>query len=256
MKSVVVELPENLEKLDVHVLGDWHIGDPLCDLNSVAEALDAIRADRHAYCVLGGDLCDMALKGSVGDVYRSRLSPMEQVDRVVKLVGPVKDKVLCVVRGNHERRAARDCDIDPMAFAASQLGIIDRYSETSALVFVGFGRDVKHGGRIQYTMYVTHGAGGGRKEGGKLQRLADLQNIIDCDIYCHNHTHLPAVFPTCSYRIDYAHRQAVLHEHLFVNGGAKLDYGGYSDAGGYKPASKRHPVIHLSSLKKRFTATV
>ena len=256
MKSVVVELPENLEKLDVHVLGDWHIGDPMCDLISVAEALDDLRNDVSAYCVLGGDLCDMALKGSVGSPYKAKLSPMEQVGRVVSLLEPVKDKVLCVVRGNHERRVSKDVDLDPLAFVAAQLGIIERYSETSALVFVSFGHNVKNNAPMQYTMYVTHGAGGGRKDGGKLQRLADLQTIVDCDIYCHNHTHLPAVIRSDSYRVDFPHHQAVRCEHLFVNGGAKLNYGGYADAGGYKPASKRHPVIHLSNLKKGFTATL
>lgn len=256
MKPVVLELPENLEHIDVHLLGDWHIGDPLCDLVSVAEKLDVIRDNPNAYCILGGDLCDMALRDSIGDVHGAKLSPMGQVERVVSLIKPVREKVLCMVRGNHENRVYKSTGIDPLAFAASELGLGERYSDTSALLFVQFGHDTKHGGRMQYTMYVTHGAGSGRKEGGKLQRLADLQNIIDCDIYCHNHTHLPAVFPTCSYRIDYTHRKPVLVEHLFVNGGASLNYGGYADAGGFKPAGKRHPVIHLTSGRKHFTATL
>ena len=222
MKPVVLELPENLEHIDVHLLGDWHIGDPLCDLVSVAEKLDEIRESPNAYCSRGGDLCDMALRDSIGDVHGAKLSPMGQVERVVSLIKPVQEKVLCMVRGNHENRVYKSTGIDPLAFAASELGLGERYSDTSALLFVQFGHDTKHGGRMQYTMYVTHGAGSGRKEGGKLQRLADLQNIIDCDIYCHNHTHLPAIFPTCSYRIDYTHRKPVLVEHLFVNGGASL----------------------------------
>lgn len=256
MKPVVLELPESLERMDIHLLGDWHIGDPLCDLVSVAEKLDVIRDNPNAYCILGGDLCDMALRDSIGDVHGAKLSPMGQVERVVSLIKPVREKVLCMVRGNHENRVYKSTGIDPLAFAASELGLGERYSDTSALLFVQFGHDTKHGGRMQYTMYVTHGAGSGRKEGGKLQRLADLQNIIDCDIYCHNHTHLPAVFPTCSYRIDYTHRKPVLVEHLFVNGGASLNYGGYADAGGFKPAGKRHPVIHLTSGRKHFTATL
>ena len=201
-------------------------------------------------------MSDMALRDSIRDVHGAKLSPMGQVERVVSLIKPVREKVLCMVRGNHENRVYKSTGIDPLAFAASELGLGERYSDTSALLFVQFGHDTKHGGRMQYTMYVTHGAGSGRKEGGKLQRLADLQNIIDCDIYCHNHTHLPAVFPTCSYRIDYTHRKPVLVEHLFVNGGASLNYGGYADAGGFKPAGKRHPVIHLTSGRKHFTATL
>ena len=256
MKPIVLDLPESLDKLDIHVLGDWHVGDPLCNLVSVAEAIDDIRNDASAYCVLGGDLCDMAMRESVGDVYNARLSPMEQVQRVVKLIEPVSDKVLCIVKGNHENRVQKQTGVDPLAFAAAQLGISERYSETSGVLFLRFGHDVKHTGPIQYTMYVTHGTGGGRREGSKLQRLADLQGVIDCDIYCHNHTHLPAVMVSSSYRIDWAHRRPVLTEHLFVNGGASLDYGGYADAGGMKPASKRHPVIHLTSLRKGFTATL
>lgn len=256
MKSVVLELPEELNTLDVHLLGDWHVGDEHCDLETIAEQLDVLKRDDKAYCILGGDLCDMALRDSVGDIYSGRINPMAQVKRVVSLVEPVKDKVLCILRGNHENRVYRQTGIDPLAFAASELGLSDRYSETSALLFVQFGHDIKHGGKMLYTIFSTHGAGGGKKEGSKLQRLADLQNVIDCDIYCHNHTHLPAVFPTCSYKIDYAHRQAVLSEHLFVNGGATLTYGGYADAANMKPASVRHPIIHLSGGKKRFSATI
>lgn len=256
MKSIVLELPEELNTVDIHLLGDWHIGDAHCDVETISEQVEVLKKDESAYCILGGDLCDMALRDSVGDVYSGKLSPMAQVKRVVELIGPVKDKVLCMVRGNHENRVYKQTGIDPLAFAASEMGLGERYSEASALLFVQFGHDIKHGGLMQYTVFVTHGSGGGKKEGGKLQRLADLQNIVDCDIYCHNHTHLPAVFPTCSYRIDFAHRQPVIVEHLFVNGGAALNYGGYAEAGNMKPASKRYPVIHLESGKKKFTATI
>ena len=38
-----------------------------------------------------------------------------------------------------------------------------------------------------YTIYTTHGRGGGRKEGAKAIRLADMASIVDADIYIHSH---------------------------------------------------------------------
>ena len=256
MRTISINLPETLEALDIHVLGDWHVGDPLCDIESVRAALDAVESSPNACCVLGGDLCDMALRDSVGDVYGSDADPMAQVEAVVKLLEPVKDKIFCMVRGNHENRVYKQTGVDPLAFAAAQLGIIERYSATSALVFISFGHDTKHGGPLLYTLYAIHGSGGGSKVGGKLQRAAELTSIVDCDIYCHGHIHLPGVFKTATRRIDYGHRQTVWAEHLFVTGGSSLDYGGYAEAGGMPPSAKTHPVIHLTSGKKRCSATV
>jgi hypothetical protein len=99
---------------------------------------------------------------------------------------------------------------------------------------------------MYYTAYVTHGsAGGGRKEGGKVNRLADLASIVDADIYIHAHTHLPVVFKEAFFRVNGGNSSVALVDKLFVNVAASLNYGGYGDKQGFKPASKRSPVIHL-----------
>jgi hypothetical protein len=41
---------------------------------------------------------------------------------------------------------------------------------------------------------------------------------------------------------------------LFVNTAASLDYGGYGDAMGFKPASKQSPVIYLSGTHREMKA--
>lgn len=256
MRTVSINLPETLDSLDIHVLGDWHVGDPLRDYDTLACDIDRIVAAPNALCVLGGDLCDMALRNSVGDVYGNDVDPMGQVEAIVDLLSPIKDKIVCMVRGNHENRVYKQTGVDPLAFAAVQLGISDRYSETSALAFIAFGHDTKHGGPLLYTLYAVHGSGGGRKIGGKLQAAADLVSVIDCDIYCHNHVHLPGAFKTATRRIDYGHKKVTYAEHLFVTGGSTLEYGGYAEAGAMSPPSKSHPVIHLTSGKKRFSATI
>jgi hypothetical protein len=102
---------------------------------------------------------------------------------------------------------------------------------------------------------VLHGSGsGGRKEGGKVNRLADMASIIDTDIYIHSHTHLPLVMKQGFHRIDTRNSTVACVDKLFVNTSANINYGGYGEAGEFKPSSKETPVIYLDGVAKNFIA--
>ena len=105
-----------------------------------------------------------------------------------------------------------------------------------------------------FTVYVNHGAGGGRKEGAKAIRLADMASIIDADVYIHSHTHLPMVMKQGYFRIDTRNSCVANVTKLFVNTAANLNYGGYGEAGEFKPNSKDTPVIYLSANRKEMCA--
>jgi len=243
------------EQIEIHSLADLHIGDAMSDFRLIMERIEHIRNTPNAYCILGGDLMDTAIASSVGDTYGANLQPMEQMKQCVKIFEPIKDKILCVLPGNHENRVYRFDGLDITALMCAQLGIQERYSPTTALLFIRFGKNNgRHGRPVLYTMYATHGAGGGRKEGGKINRLADLAGIVDADIYLHHHTHLPVVFKSGYYRTSGSNSSVSYVERLFVNGAAALDYGGYGDAQGFKPASKSSPVIYLSGTKHEMRA--
>ena len=234
-------------------MSDLHIGDFNCDYRLILERIEYIKNTPNAYCILDGDLMDSAICSSIGDTYGANLQPMEQLKHCVKLFEPIKDKILAVLPGNHENRIYKSDGLDITELMCSQLGIHSKYSPTTALVFVRFGKNQK--GRPQcYTLYVTHGSGGGRKEGGKVNRLADLASIVDADIYIHGHTHLPLVFKEAFYRVNSANSSVALTEKLFVNSAAFLTYGGYGDKQGYKPASTTSPTIYLDGTKRNMVA--
>ena len=134
---------------------------------------------------------------------------------------------------------------------ATQLGIGDRYSNTSAMLFVRFGKGTKdiHERKICYTVYCVHGAGGGRMEGGKVNRLLQLSSIVDADIYIHSHTHLPAIIKNSYYRTSMANSSVSKVDRLFVNTSSSLDYGGYGELQCYKPNSLETPMIILDGTK-------
>ena len=251
MKAIRCDLPY-ADIIELHPMADLHIGDSQCDFKLIMDRIEYIKNTPNAYCILDGDLMDTAIASSIGDTYAANLQPMEQLKQCVKIFDPIKDKILAVLSGNHENRIWKSDGIDITEIMCSQLGIPERYSPTTALLFIRFGeRKSNHHHRKQlYTAYVTHGSGGGRKEGGKVNRLADLASIVDADIYISGHTHLPVVFKEAFFRVSGSNSSVALVDKLFINLGASLDYGGYGDKAGFKPASKRSPVIYLDGHKR------
>ncbi len=255
MKAIRRDLPY-AEQIEVHPMADLHIGDSQCDYKLILDRIEYIKNTANAYCILDGDLMDTAIASSIGDTYAANIQPMEQLKHCVRIFEPIKDKILAVLSGNHENRVYKSDGIDLTEIMCNQLGITDRYSPTTALLFIRFGKGAgEHENRPQrYTAYITHGAGGGRKEGGKVNRLADLASIVDADIYIHGHTHLPLVFKESYFRVNPSTSTVSLVDKLFVNTAASLDYGGYGDRAGFKPASKASPVIYLSGTKREMFA--
>lgn len=244
--------------IQIHIFADEHLGDSLSDFRRLQERIKYVAETPNAFCVFGGDLLDTAIASSIGDTYAATFSPREALIQCEKIFAPVAPKVLGVVGGNHERRVYRSDGIDLTEIMCSQLGILDKYSPTTALIYVRFGKDKGHGGNRQlvYSMYLTHGSRGGRRPGGKVNALEDLSRIVDADIYIMNHTHSPAVIRQDYFRADSQSATVRRCEHLFVNSAANLDYGGYGDIAGYVPSSMRSPVITLADGQKYAYATL
>jgi hypothetical protein len=105
-------------------------------------------------------------------------------------------------------------------------------------------------------MYVSHGNGGGRKEGGKIQRLVDLSTLVDADIYLCGHTHLPAMLKDGFARPNCGNSSITYGTRLYVNTSAKLNWGGYGETGGFKPPCTDTPLIRLNGERKEMRATI
>jgi predicted phosphodiesterase len=255
MKVIKADLPRNIEVLELHTFADEHIGDDCCDLPRLQERINYIATTPNAYCILNGDILDYASRSSIGDIETREFNIMGQLEKAVELFSPIKDKILCITNGNHEARGYRKEGIDISKMIAMQLGLVDRYTATAAVIFLRFGIGKNRGtGRDYepqlYVIYVLHGAGGGRKEGAKAIRLADMANIVDADIYIHSHTHLPMIIKQGFFRVNSRSSTVSNVTKLFVNTAANLNYGGYGEAGEFKPNSKDTPVIYMKGNKK------
>ena len=241
MKSISVKLPA-AEQISIVPLADLHVGDPHCDWRLVTSRIDGIKSDPNAYIICDGDLADTATRNSIGDVYSNTHNPNEQINLIVQLLSPVKDKILAISgSGNHEARVWKSDGVDMTERIARELGVVDRYTPESALLSVNLGKQ-------QYKIYFTHGSGGGRKLGSKANRLLELSDIITADVFIMAHTHVPVV--TRKTRMEDVRGKLEQREMLFVNTSAALKYGGYGEIQGYTPTSMINPTIYLSGKQK------
>ena len=240
--------------LELHIFSDEHIGDPNSDISRLKQRIDYVKDTPNAYCIMNGDILDTATRSSIGDIETREFNIMEQIQTGIGLFGCIKDKILCITNGNHENRVYRKEGVDISRLIAMQLGIASKYSPDAVILFLRFGWDGKQGRPMSYVGYALHGSGGGRKEGAKAIRLADMASICDADFYIHSHTHLPMIMKQGYIRIDRHNSTYRNATKLFVNTAANLDYGGYGVAGEFKPSSTDTPVIYLNGRKKEMKA--
>ena len=253
----------NLDEIHILPLADTHIGDINSDFKKLKEQLDWVMAAENRFVILNGDLCDMAVRASIGDIYSQSLMPMQALAQCVAIFGPVAKRVLSVQPGNHELRVWKSDGIDLTALMCKELGIFDRYSNASSLIFARFGKlgrseGGNHGRPACYTIFCEHGSGGGRTEGAKVNRLVQMASIIDADIYVHSHTHTPIVTKNSYFRVSAANSSVRKVDRLFVNTSSFLEYGngGYGELQGFKPNSLDTPIIHLNGKRRGLTATL
>lgn len=246
MKIINKSIDANLIK--IVPMGDLHIGSAKCDYARIKQTIADVADEPNAYVVLLGDIINNSTKTSVGDVYSEPMSPMRQMEIAIDLFTPIKDKILAVVSGNHERRSYKGDGVDLMAFFAKCLDIEDRYDYIGALAFIQYGKCPKNSNPNVVSLYVTHGDGqGGKLTGSKANGLEKRGNIIDADIIVTGHTHAPITFKTARYNVDKIHRKAVLKETTYVNIGATLEYEGYAEQVGLAPSSTAQPIINLTN---------
>lgn len=258
MRTIAIERPAEWDVCEVYCFADAHIGDKYSDENLLRERIKKAEETENCVVILNGDLCNVATRTSVSDVFEGT-KPMEQMQKVIDIFGRLaeQDKIIAMTDGNHERRVYRNDGIDLSEVIATQLGIHERYSPGAAMVFLRFGRLPSHalrGRKILYTILATHGSGGGRMVGGKANRLVNMSEVADCDLYYHSHTHEPLIVKRSFFRASPANNTVQQVDRLFINTAATMDWGGYAETGEFAPASKATPLVYLDGHKRKMVA--
>lgn len=226
--------------ITIYPISDVHIGSLEHNQNEWDKFMTKIASEPNSYVILAGDLMNNATRSSVSNVFDEVLRPREQKERLVKYLTPIKNKILCAVSGNHERRSMKDADNDPMYDVMCKLDLEHLYRQNIAFMKIQLGTTKQAKGRqaTTYTFAVTHGAGGGIFTGASVNRNERFGYTIDnLDCLIVGHTHKGTVSKPAKIVIDPRNDVVTIKPFTVVTSQSWLSYGGYAVQKMLLPAS-------------------
>lgn len=244
----------------IYPLADIHLGAEESAMPAFARLIADIAKEKHSYVVLAGDLIDNGLKNSVTNVYRSTMPPSQQKREMAECLTPIRNKILCIAPGNHERRSGKETDDDPAYDIACKLDLEDLYRENMAVMRLSMGDKGSHDHNREhfYNICVMHGSGGGMHPGATINRnemyLGGMDSI---DILISAHAHKPYALRGSKLVMDIINRRMVQRPTLSMCAGSWLNYGGYPIQKQMRPVAEPGAnKLILHGTKFRFEAVV
>jgi UDP-2,3-diacylglucosamine pyrophosphatase LpxH len=95
----------------IYFFGDFHLGSKYCWEQGVQKTIDHIGKDSKAHVILMGDEIESGLFGKLG-LWEQDISPLEQFEKAVKMLKPIKNKIDFNLQSNHMMRIYKETSID------------------------------------------------------------------------------------------------------------------------------------------------
>jgi hypothetical protein len=253
--------------LNIYPIGDIHAGSVSCAENDIRTQITKILNDPLGYIVGMGDYADCIIKddkrfqtnGLAKWVESDNIVP-SQMDFVYNLLAPVKDKIICLLTGNHEETIHDKYQFNFTLELCRKLNV--RYAGYQCFINLHTHRG-QDSDRHGYRIHAWHGDGAAQTEGARMMRLIRLVNDIEADIYLMGHLH--AVTKHTPDRLVYRNGKVKSERLLAVMTGSWLKgytqspdiehplSPSYIEKKGYKPSRLGCPVIHICPDKDWFT---
>jgi len=215
----------------------------------------------NVYVVLGGDLIDNGTRSSIASPFSQTMRPSVQKREMANILEPIRDRILCILPGNHERRSMKDADDDPVYDIACKLDIETLYRENIAFMKIQMGKEEREHAngsmRPTYTIVATHGSGGGILTGGAVNRSERFGYVIDgMDALIVGHTHKPYTTQPGKIYIDSRNNTVSIKPFKVVSATSWLVYGGYAAQKMLLPATHTLTKLTLSGKSKEMSVTM
>ena len=175
-------------------LGDFHIGNPAHDKKLLKRHLEQM--PKNALIWFMGDMAEFIdwrdkrfEARSVDSYFWNELDRLHiaYVEYVAELLWPLRDQIVCLHDGNHERKLHPT--YQPGYELARKLELLDHYA-ASAEAYTRVRFLHRAGGRVRSVMVNTHhGWQAGRMSGAKHNEMAKSLAWIGSDIVVRGHSH-------------------------------------------------------------------
>lgn len=239
------------EAVTIYPVADVHLGSPECDEYAWDAFRSRILSEKDSYIVLHGDLMNNNTRSAVGSPFADRMRPREQKRLIMKQLEPLRDRILCCVSGNHERRSLKDADDDPTYDIMCKLDLEDIYRESMAFLYLAIGSrsngPKENRADTSYTICVTHGAGGGALSGGTINRVERFaRSVCGIDALIVGHSHNGIVSRPAQLVVDPTHSDRVKTRSIVcLSTTSWQQFGGYAAQKMLQPRqiSGEHPML-------------
>lgn len=194
MEEKILVYPVNYKSMKdiikVKPIMDLHKGAKGCDLRAFKSFIKD--GDENTYYYTNGDLWDAIyfrdkrFKSS-GQEHTDIDDPIDvEIEEMVELLSPIKDKLICIGHGNHEETVLKTCGTNMSKRLAKALDV--PYKGYSFWFRLNLHQN---GGKVRNVdIFSTHGFGGGtRTEGGSITKYSKFADRFLCDILVVGHDH-------------------------------------------------------------------
>lgn len=201
------------DKLNYYFIGDIHFGHVGCCHSTIKRDVKAAAADPFGRVILMGDILDAVAvtdkRWSFSSLDPECFHPIDepgdrrqftngvinrQISMAYEYLKPLKGKIDAFLTGNHEETLVSKANFDPLEVLAEKLEFNNykaAYNVGIRYTFEGYGKgDGKNTTNWVLDVAATHGSGGGRKSGGKVNRVEDTGLwLTSADIVAMGHVH-------------------------------------------------------------------
>lgn len=181
------------------IFGDVHRDAPLHAKNEWQRFLSYGKGLKNAYFLGMGDYIDSAStsereclgRAALHDSTKNDLAGLARakVSLLEKELSFMKGRLIGLVNGNHYFPFEDGTNTDNKL--CDRLGC--KYLGVSSFIRVTF--EYGSGQRIPFDIWVHHGAGGARLPGGSINRVDQMREVAEADLYCMGHDHGKAIVP-------------------------------------------------------------
>jgi len=242
LKVIDIPLQPGQTYSEVIFMGDFHVGSDGFSEHQLKAYLDWIKDNPSVRVILMGDLVEVG--DLSGHLPAQKEAFKDQIIRLVQLLEPIKEQIICILEGNHEERYAREVKnaIEFSHYLALELGISRKIlkpgPQKGQIMVLKVGEQY-------YPIYCIHGNTSSiYNKGTQLKRMAfttKLPLIIHAHTHQIYHDHYIYRMPN---RIAGDFYESVFEQHWVVSG-CFVKYLGYAEQKSYPMSKIGAPIVRF-----------
>jgi len=233
------------DKVAILPFGDVHYGHVDCDYEKVNKYIEWAKANKDVYLFLMGDLLEtdipihLTTRGVMWNLDGDKYKPSDQFKDMVKLLRPLKKRIIGAVMGNHEKRIYNLTSISLTEELCNKLGIPFLHPNP---VYVRI-----NVGKQSYMFLVAHGSGSSQRADYQIRKA--INYYPSSDVVLIGHIHYISGHPYYRLFVDDDGRE-VMKTIYGVRTGGFLGYPEYAREKLMEPVDTGSPLVYLYSKKK------